>query len=95
MNVKYESKGSLLNPVKTLSFFTRKPVTEPLGPRAASPTYRGFHVNDWELCIGCSTCQKVCDNAAITMVQIPGLPHDEVLGVRNERPAIDYGRCCW
>ena len=93
--VEYKSKGSLLNPVKTLSFFTRKPVTEPLGPREAAPVYRGFHVNDWEKCIGCSTCQKVCDNAAITMVRIPDLPHDEVLGVRNERPAIDYGRCCW
>jgi glutamate synthase (NADPH/NADH) small chain len=95
MSVKYEDKGSILNPVKTLSFFTRKPVTEPLGPREAAPNYRGFHVNDWETCIGCSTCQKVCDNAAITMVRIPDLPHDEVLGVRNERPAIDYGRCCW
>jgi len=95
MDVKYENKGSLLNPIKTLSFFTRQPVTEPLGPREASPSYRGFHVNDWEKCIGCSTCQKVCDNAAITMVRIPDLPHDEVLGVRNERPAIDYGRCCW
>ncbi|MEA3410736.1 MAG: FAD-dependent oxidoreductase [Pseudomonadota bacterium] len=95
MIVDYNSKGSILNPVKTLSFFTRKPITEPIGHRDASPTYRGFHVNDWEKCIGCSTCQKVCDNAAITMVRIPDLPHDEVKGVRNERPAIDYGRCCW
>jgi len=64
-----------------------------ISPAAAN--YRGFHVNDWELCIGCSTCQKVCDNAAISMVKIPGLPEDPVKGILNERPAIDYGRCCW
>lgn len=94
-DIPYKDKGSILRPLKTLSFFARKPVTEPFEPRPAADSYRGFHVNDWEKCIGCSTCQKVCDNAAITMVQIPGLPEDPVLGVRNERPAIDYGRCCW
>jgi glutamate synthase (NADPH) small chain len=70
-------------------------VTVPLEPRAASANYRGFHLNDWETCIGCSTCQKVCDNAAITMVRIPDLPEDPAKGIRNLRPAIDYGRCCW
>ena len=94
-DIEYKDKGSILSPLKTLGFFARKPVTEPLQPREASANYRGFHVNDWQLCIGCSTCQKVCDNAAITMVCIPGLPEDPVKGVRNERPAIDYGRCCW
>ncbi|MEA2079276.1 MAG: 4Fe-4S binding protein, partial [Pseudomonadota bacterium] len=94
-DIPYKDKGSILRPIKALSFFARKPVTEPLEPREAAANYRGFHVNDWELCIGCSTCQKVCDNAAITMVKIPGLPEDPVKGVRNERPAIDYGRCCW
>jgi glutamate synthase (NADPH/NADH) small chain len=29
------------------------------------------------------------------MVRIPDLPDDPVKGVRNLRPAIDYGRCCW
>ncbi|MCP5351866.1 MAG: FAD-dependent oxidoreductase [Chromatiales bacterium] len=90
-----KDKGSLLAPLKNLRFFFREPVTEPLEPRKASPNYRGFHVNDWELCIGCSTCQKVCDNAAITMIHIPGLPNDAAKGVRDHRPAIDYGRCCW
>jgi len=94
-DIPYKDKGSILRPLKSLGFFARKPVTEPFEPRPAADSYRGFHVNDWEKCIGCSTCQKVCDNAAITMVQIPGLPEDPVLGVRNERPAIDYGRCCW
>ena len=94
-DIDYKSKGSILNPLKGLSFFARKPVTEPLGPRVAAVRYRGFHLNDWEKCIGCSTCQKVCDNAAITMVKVPGLPEDPLKGVRNLRPAIDYGRCCW
>ncbi len=94
-DIPYKYKGSILNPLKNLGFFARKPVTEPLRPREASANYRGFHVNDWEKCIGCSTCQKVCDNAAITMVSIPSLPDDPVKGIRNQRPAIDYGRCCW
>lgn len=29
------------------------------------------------------------------MVKIPGLPEEPAKGVRNLRPAIDYGRCCW
>jgi glutamate synthase (NADPH/NADH) small chain len=73
----------------------RKPVTEPLQPRLASLNYRGFHLNDWEQCVGCASCQKICDNAAISMVEIPNLPNDPVKGIRNHRPAIDYGRCCW
>ncbi|MCB1866264.1 MAG: FAD-dependent oxidoreductase [Chromatiales bacterium] len=90
-----QARGSLLAPLTNLKFLGRRPVTEPLGPRPASERYRGFHVNDWEACIGCSTCQKVCDNAAISMVQIPALTDDPARGVRNLRPAIDYGRCCW
>ncbi len=93
--IKYDTKGSLLNPLKSWQFLGRAAVTKPLEPRPASDNYRGFHVNDWEQCIGCSTCQKVCDNAAITMVTIPALPEDPVKGIRNLRPAIDYGRCCW
>jgi glutamate synthase (NADPH) small chain len=94
-DIDYKSKGSILAPLKNLSFFGRPPVTVPLDPRPASAVYRGFHLNDWEKCVGCSTCQKVCDNAAITMVMVPGLPEDPAKGIRNLRPAIDYGRCCW
>lgn len=94
-DVNYKSKGSILNPLRNLSFLVRKPVTLPLEPREASQNYRGFHLNDWEKCIGCSTCQKICDNEAITMVHIPNLPEDPLKGVRARRPAIDYGRCCW
>jgi len=94
-DIKYKDKGSILNPLKGWEFFGRKPVTEPMEPRLASSNYRGFHLNDWEKCIGCSTCQKVCDNAAITMIKVPSIKEDLVHGVRNLRPAIDYGRCCW
>ncbi len=91
----HDDRGSLLAPLKALGFFTRAPVTEKLAPRPASLNYRGFHVNDWSQCIGCGTCQRICDNAAITMVTIPSLPQDPARGIRNQRPAIDYGRCCW
>jgi glutamate synthase (NADPH) small chain len=94
-DIDYKDRGSILNPLKSLSFFSRGAVTVPLEPRLASLRYRGFHLNDWEKCVGCSTCQKVCDNAAITMVKVPGLAEDPAKGIRNLRPAIDYGRCCW
>ncbi|MCU7830659.1 MAG: FAD-dependent oxidoreductase [Candidatus Thiodiazotropha sp. (ex Myrtea sp. 'scaly one' KF741663)] len=94
-SIAHEEHGSILSPLKALQFFARKPVTVPLEPRPAAANYRGFHLNDHEKCIGCSSCQKVCDNAAITMVKVPHLPEDPVKGIRNLRPAIDYGRCCW
>jgi glutamate synthase (NADPH/NADH) small chain len=87
--------GSILRPFKALKFLGAKPVTEPLEPRPAAANYRGFHLNDWETCIGCGTCAKICDNLAIRMVHVPGLPEDPVQGRRAERPSIDYGRCCW
>jgi glutamate synthase (NADPH/NADH) small chain len=93
--IEHEDRGSILSPLKALQFFVRKPVTVPLEPRPAAANYRGFHLNDHEKCIGCSSCQKVCDNAAISMVKVPQLPQDPVQGIRNLRPAIDYGRCCW
>ena len=95
VTIEHEEAGSILSPLKALQFFMRKPVTVPLEPRPAADNYRGFHLNDHEKCIGCSSCQKVCDNAAITMVKVPHLPEDPVNGIRNLRPAIDYGRCCW
>ena len=87
---------SFLAPLKALSFLGREPVTIPLGEvRPASPTYRGFHLNDWDQCIGCGTCSMICDNDAIRMVNIPDLLNDPIKGIKPYRPAIDYGRCCW
>ena len=94
-DIEYKNRGSILEPLKNLQFFARRPVTQPLDPRPAAPRYRGFHLNDWNACIGCSSCQKVCDNAAITMVEVPDAVSDPVKGIRPLRPAIDYGRCCW
>lgn len=93
--VRYEDRGSVLAPLKNLQFLFRPPVTESLEPRPAAAIYRGFHLNDWNACIGCGSCQKMCDNAAISMVRVPGAPEDPVRGIRPLRPAIDYGRCCW
>ena len=91
----YNDEGSLLRPLRALSFLGRPAVTEPLEPRLAAEGYRGFHLNEHAECVGCSSCQKICDNAAITMVEVPELPNDEAKGIRNLRPAVDYGRCCW
>ncbi len=88
-------KGSVLRPLKALANLLREPATLPMEPRPAAPNYRGFHLNDWKLCIGCGTCQEICDNAAIRMVHIPELPTDAKAGIKSRRPAIDYGRCCW
>lgn len=93
--MKYSDDGNLLRPLRALSFLGRAAVTESLDPRPAADGYRGFHLNQHQECIGCSSCQKICDNAAISMVKVPSLPNDPEKGIRNLRPAIDYGRCCW
>ncbi len=86
---------SFLAPLKALGQLAHPPLTLPIEPRPAAPNYRGFHVNDWQACIGCGTCSTICDNNAISMVRVPDLPHDPIKGIKPERPAIDYGRCCW
>jgi len=62
-------------------------------PREAADNVRGFHTNDWEKCIGCSTCEEICPTKAITMVERQDLPLEE--GKLQQRPIIDYGRCCF
>ena len=47
-------------------FTIKKPVEE----REGAPRYRGFHVNDIEKCIGCGTCEEICQNEAIDMVPV-------------------------
>lgn len=59
--------------------------------RAAAPRYRGFHQNDIEKCIGCGTCEAICQNGAIDMVPVS----EAKQGDSGLRPRIDYGRCCW
>ena len=46
-------------------------------------------------CVDAVLVKKICDNAAITMVGSSSIAEDASKGIRNLRPAIDYGRCCW
>ncbi len=70
-------------------FTIKKPVEE----REGAPRYRGFHVNDIEKCIGCGTCEEICQNEAIDMVPVDFIHVEK--GDSGLRPQIDYGRCCW
>jgi len=89
------SLGDVLSPFTAWKNIFRDPVSipDPLKDRPGAPRYRGFHQNDIEKCIGCGTCEAICQNAAIDMVPVEGVatkPGDSGL-----RPRIDYGRCCW
>ncbi|WP_416208218.1 4Fe-4S binding protein [Halomonas sp.] len=35
--------------------------------RPGAARYRGFHTNRHDICIGCGTCETVCQNAAIDL----------------------------
>uniref|UniRef100_A0A7C4RV15 4Fe-4S dicluster domain-containing protein n=1 Tax=Fervidobacterium thailandense TaxID=1008305 RepID=A0A7C4RV15_9BACT len=84
---------SLFAPLIAWKNLFEKPVTirVPNEKREASPRYRGFHVNDWNKCIGCGTCAKICPTDAIEMVEVPDMKQD--YGMKPQRPVIDYGRC--
>jgi len=72
-----------------------KPYTtkKPLEERPGAPRYRGFHQNDMETCIGCGSCEAICQNAAIDMMPVDGI--ETTHSDSGLRPMIDYGRCCW
>jgi glutamate synthase (NADPH/NADH) small chain len=84
----------LISPFTAWKHLLRDPVSipDPLN-REAAPRYRGFHQNDMAKCIGCGTCEAICQNAAIDMVPAPGIETRQ--GDSGLRPRIDYGRCCW
>lgn len=84
----------ILNPFLAWGNLAKEPVTliNPVG-REASPLYRGFHKNDLTKCIGCGTCESICENKAIDMVPVDGISTKE--GDSGLRPRIDLGRCCW
>jgi len=73
-----------------------KPYTvsmRPIEERPGAPAYRGFHINLSEECVGCGSCQTICQNHAIDMVEVDGL--EAKSGDSGLRPRFDYGRCCW
>lgn len=86
--------NDILSPFTAWKNLVKEPVTikEPL-KREAAPRYRGFHKNDIETCIGCGTCESICQNAAIDLVPVEGIETKD--GDSGLRPRIDYGRCCW
>ncbi|WP_372840402.1 FAD-dependent oxidoreductase [Phaeovulum sp.] len=84
----------ILSPFRAWKYLFEEPVTikDPIA-RQAAERYRGFHQNDMAACIGCGTCEAICQNGAIDMLPVEGIetrPGDSGL-----RPRIDYGRCCW
>ncbi len=89
------SARDLFSPFTAWKYLFRDPVTirDPLTERPGAPRYRGFHQNDIETCIGCGTCETICQNAAIDMLPAPG--REPKPGDSGLRPRIDYGRCCW
>ncbi|MDJ0832496.1 MAG: FAD-dependent oxidoreductase [Gammaproteobacteria bacterium] len=86
---------NILSPFTAWKYLFRDPVTipDPLNDRPGSPRYRGFHKNDMKKCIGCGTCEAICQNGAIDMVAVEGI--DASKEDSGLRPNIDYGRCCW
>ena len=85
----------LISPFYVWQRAFEKPYTSmrPVEERPGAPRYRGFHVNDVEKCVGCGSCESICQNRAIDMVAVEGLePKDGDSGLR---PRFDYGRCCW
>ncbi len=90
-----EDKKSIFSPTVTFKNLFKKPETVkyPKDSKETAKRYRGFHINDLDKCIGCGTCEEICDNKAIDMVQLADVKTE--LGQRDERPKIDYGRCCW
>jgi glutamate synthase (NADPH) small chain len=89
------SVRNILSPFTAWKYLFRDPVSirDPLTERPGAERYRGFHCNDTEKCIGCGTCEAICQNGAIDMV--PAVGHRTQPGDSGLRPRIDYGRCCW
>ena len=85
----------IVAPLSVWKRATKEPWTikDPLNDRPGAENYRGFHKNDFDKCIGCGTCEEICQNAAIDMVAVTGQETKD--GNSGLRPEIDYGRCCW
>lgn len=86
--------NDILSPFTAWKHLVNQPVTiKDPSKRQGAERYRGFHKNDLEACIGCGTCEEICQNAAIDLVPVEGIETRN--GDSGLRPRIDYGRCCW
>ena len=85
----------ILSPFDAWKKVLDEPVTikDPINERPGAERYRGFHKNDISACIGCGTCEDICENEAIDMVPVEGIETKD--GDSGLRPLVDYGRCCW
>ena len=85
----------VLSPLRVWERAAQKPWTikDPINDRPGAANYRGFHKNDFSKCIGCGTCEEICQNDAIDIVPVEG--QETTDGDSGLRPTIDYGRCCW
>jgi len=68
-------------------------IKDPVNERPGAPRYRGFHKNNIQECIGCGTCEDICENEAIDLIPVDGI--ETKAGDSGLRPRVDYGRCCW
>ena len=82
-----------LIPFRAWSNIFKDPVTLKNPMREGADRYRGFHKNDINTCIGCGSCEAICENEAIVMVPVEGIQTKS--GDSGLRPMVDYGRCCW
>ena len=89
------SLKDILSPLRVWERAAQKPWTikDPINDRPGAEHYRGFHKNDFSKCIGCGTCEEICQNDSIDLVPVAG--QETVEGDSGLRPMIDYGRCCW
>jgi glutamate synthase (NADPH/NADH) small chain len=87
------SLKDILLPFKAWGNVVKEPVTLKDPFREGAQRYRGFHKNDIDTCIGCGSCEAICENEAIVLVPIDG--KEAKNGDSGLRPMVDYGRCCW
>lgn len=85
-------KDTLL-PFRAWGNLFKEPVTLKNPFREGADRYRGFHKNEVNTCIGCGSCEAICENEAIVLVPVDGI--DTKSGDSGLRPMVDYGRCCW
>ncbi len=107
-----KSKGWVVQPMRFTGRETRKALLKPstiLYPlqsekekwEALRQNFRGHHEIDWNKCIGCRLCSRVCPNQCIIMEDVKveedykGPMRSNIAEKKNliRRPGVDIGRC--